>query len=165
MNNRATAAHVRERLSYDPATGIFRWRTARVSARIGSLAGTTCDGRRKIQVAGRTYGAHVLAWAYMTGEWPPMGIDHKDLNGENNRWDNLRLATKRENAQNTGLRANNRSGFKGVAWDGKRGKWRADIRVPNGPRKHLGMFDDPALGHAAYVAAAQKLFGEYWRAS
>ncbi|HQJ52833.1 MAG TPA: AP2 domain-containing protein [Anaerolineae bacterium] len=75
------------------------------------------------------------------------------------------MATKSQNAQNTPRRVDNTSGFKGVAWDARRGKWRADIRVPGGKRKHLGMHDDPAVGHAAYVAAAKELFGEFGRAS
>lgn len=165
MKHRPSIQQVRERLDYDPETGVFRWRTARVKSRVGTIAGAVSNGHRAILIDGRLYGAHILAWLLMTGEWPSSHIDHRDLNGDNNAWLNLRLAGKRENAQNTGRRADNSSGFKGVAWDGKRRKWRADIRVPNGPRKHLGMFDDPAEGHAAYVAAAQHLFGEFWRAS
>lgn len=138
---------------------------AKVRARVGTEAGSSSVGRRSICIDGVFYGAHILVWLITTGEWPPIGIDHRDLDGLNNRWSNLRLATKSQNGQNTRRRADNTSGFKGVAWDAGRGKWRADIRVPNGPRKHLGMFEDPAVGHAAYVQAAKMLFGEYGRAS
>lgn len=163
--NRPTAQDVRSRLNYDPETGVFTWRTSKVPARVGTVAGAVSNGRRAILVAGRLYGAHVLAWVIVTGDWPERGIDHRDLDGLNNRWTNLRLATKSQNAQNTPRRVDNTSGFKGVAWDARRGKWRADIRVPGGKRMHLGMHDDPAVGHAAYVAAAKELFGEFGRAS
>lgn len=165
MKQRPTPTHVRERLDYDAETGVIRWRTAHVKSRVGTVAGAVSHGHRAIRIAGRLYGAHVLAWVIETGQWPSRDIDHRDLDGLNNRWVNLRLATKNQNAQNTGVRSDNSSGFKGVAWDGAKGKWRADIRLPDGPRKFLGLFDDPALGHQAYVTAAQQHFGEFARAS
>jgi 5-methylcytosine-specific restriction endonuclease McrA len=48
----------------------------------------------------------------------------------------------------------NTSGFKGVSWDSARRKWRADL----GGRA-LGRFDTPEAAHAAYVTAAEQLFG------
>jgi hypothetical protein len=88
-------------------------------------------------------------------------IDHRDGNRANNRWSNLRLATQSENSANRHRHINNTSGFKGVSLC-KWGKWRACIEK-NGRKIHLGMYDTPQAAHAAYVAAARKLFGEFAR--
>ncbi len=159
-----TAEHVRERLEYFPSTGVFRWKTNRNSKRVGDVAGTNVVTAIKIHIAGKVYMAHRLAWLYMTGNFPEDLIDHINLNPLDNRWDNLRAADKRQNAHNCGIRSDNSSGFKGVCWDKRVGKWRADIRLSN-TRKHLGMFEDPKAAHDAYVVAAIKYFGEYGRSA
>ncbi|EOW7155793.1 TPA: HNH endonuclease [Yersinia enterocolitica] len=159
-----TSEHVRERLSYSPSTGIFRWKTNRKSRLVGEIAGTNAGTAIKIHIAGRVYMAHRLAWLYMTGSFPEDLIDHINLNPLDNRWMNLRRADKRQNAQNCGVRADNKSGFKGVCWDKRVGKWRADIRLSDA-RKHLGMFEDPKEASEAYVMAAIKYFGEYGRST
>jgi hypothetical protein len=76
--------------------------------------------------------------------------------------ENLRPATKSQNAANRGKTCNNTSGFKGVWWRRRYRKWQATIGV-NGKRFYLGMFDTPEAAHAAYAAAAQRLHGEFAR--
>lgn len=164
MHTRPTAEEVRERISYDPETGEFRWLTSVRQSRVGTIAGSVNHGYRQILIKGRLYNAHRLAWLIMTGEWPKALIDHQNMQRDDNRWCNLREADKRLNARNTGRRVDNTSGYKGVAWDAGQGRWRADINTGNG-RKFLGFFDDPADGHLAYAAAAEKFFGEYGRLS
>lgn len=44
--------------------------------------------------------AHRVIWALHYGEWPKIGIDHLDNNRQNNRIDNLVLATQRDNMNN-----------------------------------------------------------------
>ena len=88
-------------------------------------------------------------------------IDHRDGDRANNRWDNLRCATRSENNANRALQRNNCSGFKGVSL--KSGKWRARIRK-HGRLFALGVFQTPQAAHAAYVAAARRLFAEFARA-
>ena len=98
----------------------------------------------------------------MTGEWCSAVIDHRDGDPSNNRWDNLRRATVSQNNANRRLHRNNKCGFKGVVqnpW----GRFIASI-YKNGRRIHLGMFATPEAAHAAYVAAARELFGEFARA-
>jgi len=58
-------------------------------------------------------------------------IDHIDRNSSNNRVDNLRWATCRENQLNKGISKNNRSGAKGVWWDKINSKWIAKISLNN----------------------------------
>jgi hypothetical protein len=91
-----------------------------------------------------------------------METDHIDGDGLNNRRSNLRIATTSENQRNRGLSANNTSGFKGVSWQKRTKKWRAEIRS-NGVYWWLGDFDTPEAAHAAYVAASERLHGEFGR--
>lgn len=57
---------------------------------------------------------------------------------------------------------NNKSGYKGVCWCPRRGKWRATI-VKNGKRVHLGFFDDPAVAHEVYATELTSFYGEFAR--
>jgi hypothetical protein len=163
---RLTRARLRELLHYDPGSGEFRWRR-RVSrtVRVGDIAGCVnkINGYRYIAVGYRRYAAHQLAWLYMTGKWCRPIIDHRDTDRANNRWDNLRRATKSTNAANRVRPRNNSSGFKGVGLDRKSGRWRAQI-CKDGRTRVLGTFPTPQAAHAAYVAAARRLFGEFARA-
>ena len=86
-------------LSYDPATGIFRWKVWRGGkAKAGAIAGSLDSaGYRQIQVDGKLWSAGRLAWLFMKREIPEFEIDHKDKNRDNARWANLRLATRQQN--------------------------------------------------------------------
>ncbi len=157
-----TFERLRELMHYDPETGDFtyRVRTAR-RVKIGAVAGNpNVDGYFWVSVKGERYRAHRLAWLYMTGEWPPRDIDHKNLNRSDNRWANLRLATDSQNKANIGKRADNTSGYKGVFKKGR--KWEASIGV-RGKRRYLGSFSCIVAAHLAYVVAADKHFGDFAR--
>lgn len=164
-----THERLKELLSYDPLTGVFLWKVKRSNKMPGDVAG--CNKNRNytvIYVEGRFYRAHRLAWFYMTGEWPSTFLDHRDLNKHNNAFANLREATKSQNQANIGVIKSNVSGFKGVsryrAGDSYGKPWQAGIRE-NGRSRHLGHFATREDAHAAYVAAAEKLFGEFARAA
>jgi hypothetical protein len=161
---RVSYARLRGLLEYDSATGEFRWlKRASRSIHVGDLAGNldASSGYRDITIEGRSYRAHQLAWLYMTGKWCAGAIDHRDRNPSNNRWDNLRRATVSQNNANRRRHKNNACGFKGVT-PIPSGRWRASI-YKNRRRRHLGIFATPEAAHAAYVAAARKLFGEFAR--
>lgn len=164
-----TVEDVRKLLSYDAETGEFRWKVAPArNVKAGDLAGSVHrnarTGReyRRIWLKGNLYLAHRLAWLHMTGRWPAAQIDHRDGNGQNNQIANLREATRLENLRNRGSARNNTSGFKGVSWHAKRGKWESQIRF-NGRKKYLGRFDSPEAAYAAYCAAAAEFHGEFAR--
>ena len=70
--NDLTAARLRELLSYDPETGLFRWKINQRPERAKDPAGTINKrlGYVVIQVGGKLRYAHRLAWLYCTGAWP-----------------------------------------------------------------------------------------------
>jgi hypothetical protein len=155
-------AKLKEALHYDPSSGIFTWRiTLSPRAMAGSETGKKLSkGYLFVGVFGKIFRAHRLAWFYMTGDWPSHHIDHINGIRSDNRWSNLRLATRSQNACNTGLRANNRSGFKGVSWSNRSRRWAAHIRI-HGKSKHIGLFETAEEAHLAYCKAADTLFGEF----
>ena len=160
--SRLNATRLREVLAYDPETGIFTWiiKPGNLPL-VGARAGwREKDGSARIMVDRHRYFSHRLAWLWMTGEWPPSLIDHKDTDRSNNRWKNLRLATQSQNLGNSKRPRNNMSGFKGVRR--VNGRWHARIKVGY-VEKHLGYFDTPEDAHAAYCAAAKQHFGEFAR--
>lgn len=167
MNNPIpTQAALKELLHYDPATGIFRW-LVDISRRMraGSIAGTVAGKYRAIRVLGDRYQEHNLAWLYMKGEWPPalgLEIDHEDLDGLNNRWVNLRIATPSQNRWNSRRRKDNTSGVKGVSWHALARKWRARISF-RGQEIHLGLFADLGDAEAAVREAREWHHGQFAR--
>jgi HNH endonuclease/AP2 domain len=170
-----TQAIVRELLDYDPETGVLTWKqrerkwfNAEIRWRQWN---TRYAGKRaftyvhKGYLVGKILGirtsAHQLAFLWKTGRWP-YEVDHRNTIGTDNRWKNLREATKAQNAWNQGLRVSNTSGFKGVYWAKKIRKWRAQINIDS-RRTALGQFDTPEEAHAAWCAVAQALHGDFAR--
>ncbi|WP_081275724.1 HNH endonuclease [Stenotrophomonas maltophilia] len=149
---------VKRALDYDPGTGVFTWLLAPAPwIGIGDVAGSLHKrtGYRYITVARKKYKAHRLAWFISTGCMPPVAIDHINGNRDDNRLSNLRLATYAQNQQNRGIDRRNTSGFPGVSWDAKLGKWRAKICV-NRKQIHIGSFATPEEAGEAYRLAKQK---------
>lgn len=158
------ASRVRELLTYDPLTGLFRWRKYRAGrAKAGTIAGTLdTDGYRQIRIDGVLYLAHRLAWLYVHGRFPHSDLDHWDLDRDNNAIENLRPCTESENTANTRVRSGNILGRKGVTYDAQRRRYRARIRK-RGRLYHLGWFEKIEDAAAAYAVAAIYHFRKFAR--
>lgn len=176
-----TANLLREILEYDPSSGIFTWKQRHAelfsdgkysavracsiwNAKLaGKAAGCpSAYGYTVIRIQDRLYGAHRLAWLYMTGEWPEGEVDHRDLDKSNNAWSNLRPATHQQNSLNCKIRRHNRLGVKGVCFHKETGKYRARITT-NREVISLGLYETPKMASAAYADASAKYHMEYGR--
>lgn len=91
---------------------------------------------------------------------PKVIVDHADRNGLNNTRQNLRLATRKQNACNSSISAVNKSGYRGVSLDPQSQRYVAQI-THNYKSIFLGYWDDPVLAAAAYDGAARVLFGKF----
>lgn len=87
-------------------------------------------------------------------------VDHKNKNSLDNRKENLRICTAQQNRRNNSLSKLSTSGYKGVSWNKRIGKWSAYIRA-NYKKIHLGYFEDKIEAAHAYNNAAKEHFGEF----
>lgn len=148
---------LRKIVSYDPETGIFRWLQATAHCvDVGEIIDSIDDkGYVRFNILGVAYRAHRLAWAFMTGAWPVLWIDHWNTVRSDNRWTNLRQSTRSINMQNQRQpHSGNKTGFLGVCRDRK--GYRAQITV-DGKVRRIGTYRSVTEAHAAYLAAKRKL--------
>lgn len=89
-------------------------------------------------------------------------VDHIDGNGFNNSRSNLRACTHGENLHNQRKARINTSGFKGVFYDRRVGKWQAQIKV-NNKNRSFGLHNTPEDAARAYDKAARELHGDFAR--
>jgi len=153
-----TLAALKARFRYDPLTGIFTYRCGQ-KRRAGKVAGTITNGHIQICIDYKHYYAHRLAWLYHYGIWPPDQIDHKDRNGLNNKIDNLRLASNRENMCNIG-KTNVSNGLPKGVFKTSKGKFGAKISLLN-KQLYLGYFATAQEAGEAYKQASLKYHGQF----
>jgi len=134
-----TQVELKEILHYDPDTGKFTWNDCRNSCvHKGDSAGTYCDRYIRISIDGKSYRAHRLAFLYMEGELPSDCVDHINRVRDDNRWCNLRHATRRQNNHNAST--NNKD--IGVCKHKASGKWAAYGDRINGKLPYLGLHEE-----------------------
>lgn len=159
-----TQAELKSQLHYEPESGIFtRLVSNHYMWKIGDVAGyKRKDGYISIRINKKLYLAHRLAWLYVYGEFPKVGIDHIDGNPSNNSIQNLRNANQSQNCCNARLRTDNTSGHKGVTWTHKILKWRAECYL-SGKKYQIGYFYSLEEAVKARNNFTMKLHGEFFR--
>lgn len=96
------------------------------------------------------------------------GVDHKNVNGLDNRRDNLRPANGSEQGYNKKIYKRNTSGYKGVhlvtrrVASGSRTPWTSYVNARN-VRFHLGYFCTALEANIARIEKAKELHGEFYR--
>jgi hypothetical protein len=146
---------IAQHIHYEKRTGQFTWLTG---THKGRKAGTlTTLGYIRIVLQGHAYQAHRLAWALVKGSLPATDVDHVNGNRADNRWENLRVVSRRENAQNrTRPNKNNVSGFLGVSAH-RNGRWLAQMCDRTGAKVYLGLYHTPQAAHRAYTKAKEEV--------
>lgn len=166
-NSQPPQAIVRERLSYDPESGEFRWLRPENVCFLGKEAGafdkTSGYMRLKLSPFG-AFGAHRIAWIHFHGNYDDDAfcIDHIDGNRVNNAIKNLRLATFSQNQMNSKPRS--KTGVKGVEILAN-GRYRARIYPfgPGGGKIDLGCYASLDDAARARREASLKYFGSFSR--
>jgi len=154
---------------YDPDTGELRRKISTSNrVKVGDIVGARKQTHRgkpynriylQVRVDSRLTYIHQIIYALMTGNLPPVGmqIDHRNGDGTDNRWENLRLATP---SQNMGNRGRNRTRIhdlpKGVYWHD-----RDRLCIARLGCKTIGYFKSVEEAKAAYDAYAALYYGEF----
>lgn len=157
MNKLPPIEELKRLFHYDPETGSLTWKIRRQRMRVGDEAGfVQSSGYRRVKVNASNFKGHRICYAIFHGVDPyPMEVDHINHNRSDNRIQNLRLVSHRENGKNQKKHAHNTSGYAGVSWRKQNKKWHARITV-NGKKKHLGYFTNKSDAIAARRAAEEK---------
>lgn len=135
-----TQERVRELFTYSDGKLYWTDKSPRkgYAGRLAGKAQPWRDGYYNIQIQGKIYAAHRLIFLFHHGYLPAL-VDHINQDKLDNRIENLRPATKKQNAENCKLYASNTSGHVGVSEDKKTGKWKA-YRWDMGKYVNLGSF-------------------------
>jgi len=142
-------------LSLDVVTGVLTRKFDYNRWKMGEVAGTLgMAGYLHIQVRGKSYLAHRVAWLLHYKEWPVGIVDHIDGNRLNNSPYNLRIVSASVNAKNI-----RKDKDIGVSFDKDKDKWRAGISRDK-KRKHLGYFTNKEDAIEAYQKASIELYPE-----
>ena len=89
--------------NYDPATGLFFWKEGGKSRKKDLSVGCICkhSGYAITNIKRRTYYLHRIAWIFVHGHIPDgLVIDHINGKRSDNRIENLRAVTHKQNSQN-----------------------------------------------------------------
>lgn len=131
-----------------PLVSPHRWHAVRIKKRWYACASV---GKRRIYM-------HRL----IVGAKPGQQVDHKDVDGLNNRRANLRLCNDSQNQTNKPLRVDSTSGYKGVSFFKRDGTYMAAI-TKDGVTHHLGYYKTAEEAARVYDRAARHLHGVFAR--
>lgn len=146
-------------LDYAPDTGHFTWRTKpSKNIHAGTRAGRVdvSTGYRYINIQGKRYAEHRLAWFYVHKQMPKYLIDHINHDRADNRLENLRQVTVSENARNRTKNTHSRTQEVGIWYNKRTHKYIAQIRL-HGRKVFQKAFDDIDDAIAARKQKAKEL--------
>lgn len=135
-----------DKLNYNPITGLLTWKS-------GKRAGWINNGYYRIGKL-QIY-AHQIIIFKMLGYWCEE-VDHKDHDGLNNKWENLRSTDRVGNNRNVRASKNNRTGVLHVHKHSNKNGY--DVRVGKFFRAFTTDFEQACQWAQE---ARQKYYGEY----
>jgi len=127
---------IKTKLRYSCRTGKLTWSNfKRTASHSGKEAGCiTKNGYRQIRLCKKSLYSHRVAWFLFYGEWPKGQIDHINHDKTDNRIENLRVCTAKENSRNRTHWKSTTPSI-GVNWNKSRGLWQVRIA-----QKYKGLF-------------------------
>lgn len=140
--------------------GSLYWKINKGTAKAGDKAHSNGNGYLALKVNNIPYLEHRLIWLWHNGELSAH-IDHINGIRNDNRIENLRIATHSENMRNAKIRKDSKSGIKGVHWCKTKQKWKATLTF-NGKQHYLGRFDDLDLAKKAVDEARKIHHGKFY---
>ena len=145
---------IREYFKYEDGH-LIRIKPTAYCTKVGNIAGNIGGhGRLQVQFFNSSHLVHRLIWIMHNGHIPVgMEIDHIDQNPLNNKIQNLRLASKRENLMNN---RRTKSGFPGVYYVGGKNGWAAKIYY-NKKLRNIGQYHTLEEAVAARRKAEEEL--------
>ena len=142
--------------------GVIYTRRRQGSLKAGKAVGSiNSNGYLVTSVNKRPIRVHRLIFLMHYGYLPPM-LDHINGNKLDNRIENLRAATPRQNHQNRDARVTNTSGERNVVWHKRSERWRV-VFWAGGKQRQFGTYTD--FTHAVQRARQirKELHGEFAR--
>lgn len=124
---------LKEFFDYDPITGGF----VRCDGDFGHIS----KGYWRIKLGNEPYLIHRLIWKWVYNEEPDE-VDHINGDGLDNRLINLRNVNRKTNCRNSSKSISNTSGFTGVHYNKKSGRWVSRVSF-NNKRIVVGTYDTP----------------------
>ena len=119
------------------------------------------NGYRQVVFNKQFYKAHRIVWALHYGDPGTALIDHKDGDKSRNVIENLRKADHAEQQRNRTKQTTNKSGTKGLHYDGKRKEWIGQVRAKDKYMRTAGK--DRAVVEAWLVEKRSELHKEFAR--
>lgn len=161
MKTNPDIATIASLFSYNPNTGGLSRTVSRGGAPAGPINPrlNSC-GYARVTINKRLCYVHHVAWVLMTGVWPTKEVDTINRSRSDNRWANLREATKSQNRMNASLNDRNTSGHKGVRWHKASGKWLAEVTADR-KTHYLGVFTQLEEAVRVVQDAREKLHNFY----
>ena len=146
----------------DSECGVLIRKRTWTNHKAGEVCGTKMNsGHLQTCVEKKRYLVHRIVYFMATGVDPAdMVVDHINGIPDDNRIENLRLATRKDNSRHkVALSSANKSGHRNVSWNSREKRWQVSVKVGN--RAIQRTFKD--IKDAAKCAQDMRvaLFGEF----
>ena len=152
IEEQALDEHILSIYRYDPNDGNIYFKQNIGNKKAGQKAGSICKNNdySRIKFGKKSKLSHRVAWFLYYGKWPKNFIDHINGIKNDNKIENLREATRRQNSLNKKIHRDGQ--LIGAHYDKHKykKKWIAKMSI-NGKSKFLGSYATKEEAHKRYV--------------